>query len=228
MDNISDSLFTMLQLQRALNDREDRDWYTRQPPFLRAAATAAMEAMEHYGWRLWAAPAPDLEKVHHDMGRILYCLLGHAMSRRGRRDEELYRIARDIETMHANVGRRDAHFGMDFLEKLEILAGRAALREEGAVWAIFFSAIIDVGLDWETLSRAYFSEHILALFRQDYAHDRETYAQTWGDKDDRAHLEEILADVKVLDLAAIRQALVKRYSVLTGRRATDLAEPSKQ
>lgn len=228
MDGNADNLFTMLQLQRALNDREDPEWFAKQPLFLRAAAITAASAMEHYGWKPWAHTAPDLAQVRHDIAGILSFLLGHAMLRKGRRDEELYRIAREIHAIYTSVRRQDAHFGMNFLDKLDILAARAALRDDGAAWAVFFSAIIDVGVDWQTLSRAYLSENVLTLFRLDYAHDKEVYTQAWGDKEDRAHLEEILSDMKAPDLAAIRHALVKRYSVLTGRRATDRIEQPKQ
>jgi len=228
MNSISDSLFTMLQLQRALNDREDTEWFARQPLFLRAAGMTATRAMDHYGWKLWKNAPANLVQVQEDMGHILYCLLAHAMVRKGRRDEELYRIAREIEIVHANVRRKDAHFGLGFLDKMEILAAKAASRDEAALWAVFFSAIIDVGLDWESLSRTYFSENVIKLFRQDYAHDGDNYVQAWGDKEDRAHLEEIISGMEALDLAAVRQTLVKRYSVLTGRRSTDQADPPKQ
>ena len=228
MDSISDSMFTMLQLQRALNDRKDQEWYSKQPSFLRAAVVAAVAAMDHYGCQLWTSPAPDLPQVRLDMGGILCFLLSHAMAGKGRRDEELYRIAKEIESVYKNAQRTDTHFGLGFLEKMELLAAKAALREDGAIWPAFFSAIKDVELDWKTLSRAYFSENVLKLFRQDYGQDKGIYAETWGDKEDSVHLEEIISGMEALDLPAIRHALVMRYSILTGRRASDQTAPPKQ
>jgi hypothetical protein len=227
-DNFSDSVFTMLQLQRALNDRENPDWFTKQPLFLRAAAIAATSAMKHYGWELWKDSPPNLPEVHHDMDEILGHLLSHEMARKGRRDEELYRIAKEIEIIYKNIQRKDAHFGMTFLVKIDLLTARTALLEETPSWAIFFSAIIDVGQDWDGLCRGYFSENVLKIFRQDYGQDNKAYAEAWGEKKDYTHLQEIMAETEKLDLAAIRHALVMRYSVLTGRRATDEGEKPKQ
>lgn len=228
MEDIGDSLITMLQLQRALNDREDVEWYSRRPPFLRAAVMAAATTMDHYGCRLWSSAAPDLPQVQRDMSGLLYFLLAHSMLLKGRRDEELYRAAREIETIYKVVQRIDAHSGLDFAEKMELLAAKAALREDAALWPIFFSAIKDVGAGWDILSRAYFTENVLKLFRKDYGEDTGKYKAIWGDKEDSIHLEEIISGMKALDLPAIRHALVMRYSVLTGRRATDQADLPKQ
>lgn len=228
MDDISDSLFTMLQLQRALNDREDTQWYTKQTPFLRAVLMSAAASLEHYGCNLWANTTPDLARVHGDMNGTLYALLAHTMTRKGRRDEELYRIAKEIETVYQSIQRKDTHFGLDFPEKMELLAAKSALHEDMVLWPVFFSAIRDVDLSWETLSRAYFSEYVLKLFRKDYGESTGKYKAIWGDKADTIHLEEIIAGMKTLDLPAIRHALVMRYSVLAGRRATDQSDAPKQ
>jgi hypothetical protein len=69
---------------------------------------------------------------------------------------------------------------------------------------------------------------VLKLFRQDYGKDSKAYAAAWGEKKDYTHLQEIMSETESLDLAAIRHALVMRYSVLTGRRATDEGEKPKQ
>ncbi len=227
-DSFSDCAFTMLQLQRALNDREDPDWYTKQPPFLRAAAIAATAAMEHYGWNLWKNSEPNLPEVRHNLDQIVGHLLSSYMIRKGRRDEELYRIAKEIETIYGNVQHKDAHFGMEFLVKMDLLAARCALLDEATAWAIFFSAIVDVGHEWGTLCHNYFSDNVLKLFRQDYGRNSADYSKTWGEKQDYVHLKEIMAESEKLDLAAIRHALVMRYSVLTGRRSTDETDPPRQ
>jgi hypothetical protein len=228
MDNFSDSVFTMLQLQRALNDHEDADWFSKQPLFLRAATLSAASAMQHFGYRLWGNVEPMLPEVRHDMDNILGYLLAHAIARKGRRDEELYRVAKEIEALYKKCARKDAHFGMGFLEKMEVLAARAASRDDAAAWAALFSAITDIGLDWNGYCRSYLSENILKLFRLDYGRDSKTYTETWGDKQDYVHLEEIISEMAALDLSTIRHALVMRYSVLAGRRATDHAEQPKQ
>lgn len=228
MENFSDSMFTMLQLQRALNDHEDGDWFAKQPLFLRAAALSAASAIHHYGYRLWVSVEPTLPEVRHDMDNILSCLLAHAIARKGRRDEELYRVAKEIEALHAKSVRKDVHFGMNFLEKMELLAARAALHDDAAAWSAFFSAITDVGMDWNGFCRSYLSENILKLFRLDYGRDNKSYIETWGEKQDYVHLEEIISEMQELDLSTIRHALVMRYFVLTGRRATDHAEQRKQ
>jgi hypothetical protein len=227
-ENFSDSVFTMLQLQRALNDREDPEWYSRQPLFLRAATIEAAAAMGHYGWEIWKNSDPNLPEVRHNLDQILGHLLSHCMMRKGRRDEELYRIAKEIEGIYNNVQRKDAHFGLGFLMKIDLLAARCSLLDETTAWAIFFSAIVDVGHEWQTLSYNYFSENVLKLFRQDYGQDNESYSKAWGEKQDYVHLKEIMSESDKLDLAAIRHALVMRYSVLTGRRSTDEAEPPRQ
>ncbi len=227
-DSFSDCAFTMLQLQRALNDREDPEWYASQPPFLRAATLAATAATAHYGWNLWQKSEPNLPEVRHDLDQIVGYLLSYYMLRKGRRDEELYRIAKEIETIYTNVQRKDAHFGMEFLAKMDLLTARCALLDEAAAWALFFSAIVDVGHDWNTLCQNYFSDNVLRLFRQDYGQDSASYAKTWGEKQDYVHLKEIMAESEKMDLAAIRHALVMRYSVLTGRRSTDETGPPHQ
>lgn len=228
MENICDSVFTMLQLQRALNDREHAEWFTKQPPFLRATVIATVTAMNHYGCQLWTNPAPDLPQVRQDMNDILYSLLSHTMAHKGRRDEELYRIAKEIETVYQTLQRKDAHFELGFPEKLELLIAKAALREYAVLWPVFFSALRDIDLPWETLSRAYFSENVLKLFRKDYGEDTGKYKKVWGEKEDSIHLEEIISGMGTLDMPAIRHALVMRYSVLSGRRATDQPDTPKQ
>lgn len=228
MDSISDSIFTMLQLQRALNDREDKDWFSKQPPFLREVFVAAATTLGHYGCGIWATLAPDLQQVRHDMSGMLYLLLSNAMARKGRRDEELYLIAKEIEAVYRNIQRADAHSERNFPEKIEILAAKAALRENAALWPAFFSAARVLELDWKTLSHTYFSENVLKLFRHDYGQDEATYAEIWGEKEDRVHLEEIISGMEKLDLPAIRHALVLRYSILTGRRAADKTAPPRQ
>lgn len=227
-DNLSDCIFTMLQLQRALNDREDPDWFTKQPLFMRAATMAATAAMGHYGWSLWKNAEPNLPEVRHNLDQVLGHLLSHSMMRKGRRDEELYRIAKEIEAIHSGVQRKDAHFGMGFLVKVDMLAARCALLDESNAWTIFFSAIVDVGHEWDVLCYQYFSDNVLKLFRQDYGQDSASYSKTWGEKKDYEHLKEIMSESEKFDLAAIRHALVMRYSVLTGRRSTDDSEPPKQ
>jgi hypothetical protein len=228
MENFSDSVFTMLQLQRALNDHEDGDWFAKQPLFLRAAALAAASAMHHYGYRLWGNVEPVLPEVRHDMENILAYLLAHAIARKGRRDEELYRVAKEIEALHNKSARKDVHFGMGFLEKMELLAARAALRDDATAWTVFFSALTDVGMDWNGFCRSYLSENILKLFRLDYGRDNKAYLAAWGDKQDYLHLEEIISEMAEMDLSNIRHALVMRYFVLTGRRAADHADQPKQ
>lgn len=228
MENFSESVFTMLQLQRALNDHEDADWFSKRPLFLRAAALSAASAIQHYGYKLWGSVEPLLPEVRHDMENILSCLLAHAIARKGRRDEELYRVAKEIEALYKKSQRKDVHFGMGFLEKMELLTARAALRDDAAAWAAFFSAITDVGMDWNDFCRSYLSENILKLFRLDYGRDNKTYTDTWGEKQDYVHLEEIISEMRELDLSTIRHALVMRYSVLGGRRTTDQTEHPNQ
>lgn len=229
MDSISDSVFTMLQLQRALNDYEHPEWFNDQPPFLRPVVVAAATAMEHYGCQLWGNPAPDLPQVRQDLSGMFYFLLSQTMVRKGRRDEELYRAAKEIDAIYKNAQRADAHSKlMGFLEKMELLAAKAAMREDAVIWLAYFSAIKSVELDWEKLSRAYFSENVLKLFRKDYGEDTGKYKAIWGEKEDNIHLEEIIAGMESLDMTTIRHALVMRYSVLTGRRAEDQAAPPKQ
>lgn len=229
MENLKDNFFTMLQLQRALNDHEDRNWFVRQPLFLRAATLSAAKAVHHCGYALWSDGAePVLPEVQQEMKNILSHLLGHTIARKGRRDEELYRIAREIETLYKKCASSNDHAGMDYQEKMEMLAARTALRDDAAAWTLFFSALPDIGLKWNGLSRAYLSENILKLFRLDYGRDNNGYPETWGEKPDYAHLEEIIAEMGDMDLSAIRHALVMRYFVFTGRRATDHAEEPRQ
>lgn len=228
MENLSDNIFTMLQLQRALNDHEDGEWFAKQPLFLRAAALSAAAAIHHHGYRLWGNVEPVLPEVRHDMENILNHLLAHAISRKGRRDEELYRVAKEIEGLYRKSVRKDVHFGMGFLEKMEVLAGRAALRDDAGAWTAFFSALTDVGMEWDGFCRAFLAENVLKLFRLDYGRDNKAYMETWGDKQDYVHLEEIISEMGKMDLSTIRHALVMRYFVLTGRRAADHAEQPKQ
>jgi hypothetical protein len=228
MEKFKDSVFTMLQLQRALNDHEDMDWFSKQPLFLRAATLSAASAMQHYGYRLWGSVEPMLPEVQHDMGNILNCLLAHAIARKGRRDEELYRVAREIEALYNKSAVKDEHFGMAYLEKMELLAARTASRDDAAAWTAFFSALPDIGLQWNDFCRAYLSENILKLFRLDYGRDNRAYLEAWGEKPDYVHLEEIISEMGSMDLSTIRHALVMRYFVFTGRRATDLAAEPRQ
>lgn len=228
MEKLKDDLFTMLQLQRALNDHEDEAWFARQPLFLRAATLSAASAIHHYGYELWDSEEPMLPEVRHDMENIMGHLLAHAIARKGRRDEELYRVAMEIETLFEKSASMDEHFGMNYLEKMELLAARTALRDDAAAWTVFFAALPDLGLNWHGFSRGYLSENILKLFRLDYGRNNKAYLETWGEKPDYVHLEEIVSEMGEMDLSTIRHALVMRYFVFTGRRATDLAEAPRQ
>lgn len=221
MDVISDSLFTMLQLQRALNERGNKDWYNTPPPFLRKAIIAAAHMLEQLDRLPQQDNAPDWIELQKGMAQLLPPLLSFEMINQGRRDEELVKIAYHLETIYAAAQRNDLFSGEELAAKMEIFIGKAALREPLMIWQVYFSALKDARLDWHTLSRSYFSENVLSLFRKDYGDETGDYTSNWGGKDDSVHVAEIMANMERLDLAAIRHALVLRYSTLTGRRATD-------
>lgn len=221
MDNIGDNLFVMLQLQRTLNERADQDWYTKVPPFLRMAMLTAATAMEHYGCQLWSTPEPDLPEVQQDMIAILQLLLSHEMLYHGRRDDELTKIAKELESMFLVNRNMDIYTEKSFIEKMELFLAKAATHEDVVIWPVFFSALKDTGLDWKAISRIYFTNNTLKIFREDYGGNTGRYTAVWAGKEDSIHLGEIMAGMDTLDPHAIRHALVMRYSTLVGRRATD-------
>jgi hypothetical protein len=218
---MGERLLVMLQLQRMNNDRMDEQWYSHRPPFLRAAIMAAADAMNQYGYKWWEQKYPDIPKVRLALVDAFHFVISHEMLEHGRRDAELAKIAGELENMFTVNLNIHLYEGLDFAQKMDAFIARAAAGE-AAMWPALFSAMADVGMEWEVLSRMSFSRNVLILFRQDYGHREGTYSQIWNGKEDAVHLEEIIESMPSLDATTVRLALVSRYAkATTGRRATD-------
>lgn len=123
--------------------------------------------------------------------------------------------------MHAVNINIHLYKGLSFTQKMDAFIARASAGE-AAMWPAFFSAMTDVGMDWDCLSRMCFSKNVLHLFRQDYGQNDGTYTNVWNGKEDAVHLQEIIESLHSLDITNVRRALVARYATaITGRRATD-------
>lgn len=218
---MSERLLAMLQLQRMINDRMDEQWYSHRPPFLRAAIMGAAEAVNHYGYKWWETKSPDLPQARLALVDVFHFLISYEMLGNGRRDHELIRIANELENMYAvNLNIR-LYKELSFTQKMDAFIARASAGE-AAMWPAFFSAMADIGMDWECLNRMCFSKNVLNLFRQDYGQNDGTYTHVWNGKEDAVHLQEIIDSMHSLDATTIRQALVARYATaITGRRSTD-------
>lgn len=218
---MGERLLAMLQLQRMINERMDEQWYTHRPPFLRAAIMSAAEAVNHHGYKWWETKTPDLPQARLALVDVFHFLISHEMLGNGRRDVELSNIAGELENMYAVNLNIHLYEGLSFTQKMDAFIARASAGE-AAMWPAFFSAMADVGMDWECLSRLCFSKNVLSLFRQDYGQRDGTYTQIWNGKEDATHLQEIIESMQSLDATTVRRALVARYATATtGRRASD-------
>lgn len=218
---MSERLMAMLQLQRMINDRMDEQWFTHRPPFLRAAVMGAAEAVSHYGYKWWETKTPDLPQTRLALVDVFHFLISYEMLGNGRRDEELAKIASELENMYAVNLNIHLYAGLSFTQTMDAFMARASTGE-AAMWPAFFSAMAHAGMDWDSLSRMCFSKNVLKLFRQDYGQNDGTYTHVWNGKEDAVHLQEIIDSLHSLDATTVRRALVARYATaITGRRATD-------
>jgi len=218
---MSERLLVMLQLQRMINDRMDEQWHSHHPPFLRAAIMGAADAVNHYGYKWWEKKSPDLPQARLALVDVFHFLISYEMLGNGRRDNELVKIANELENMYAVNLNIHLYQGLSFTQKMDAFIARAS-EGEAAMWPAFFSAMADIDMDWECLNRMCFSKNVLNLFRQDYGQNDGTYTHVWNGKEDAVHLQEIIDSMHSLDATTIRHALVARYATaITGRRSTD-------
>ena len=56
-------LLDMLDLQDKMNRKVHPDWKSQGYAWYRAIWTECAELMDHYGWKWWKAPNPDIEQI---------------------------------------------------------------------------------------------------------------------------------------------------------------------
>lgn len=195
----------MLALQAEINSRVDPDWQARGREWYRAIWIECAELMDHYGgWKWWKASHRDVEQAMLEIVDIWH----FGLSIRIRADRDHARAAAEIveEWLQPQPSR-------GFLCDVETLA-RHALETREFLVAMVPSLLADIGRDFDALYRAYMGKNVLNFFRQDHGYKTGTYLKTWHDREDNAHLVEILEG---LDSNApgfrddVYRALVARY-----------------
>jgi len=195
----------MLALQDEMNSRVDADWQQRGRAWYRAIWIECAELMDHYGgWKWWKASTQDIEQVMLEIVDIWH----FGLSLRIRPDRDHARAAADIarEWTQPLPSR-------GFLQDVETLAGHA-LATQGFLVSIIPALLADIGRDFDALHRAYVGKNVLNFFRQDHGYRAGTYQKTWQDREDNAHLVEVLTELDS-DSPSFREdvylALASRY-----------------
>lgn len=213
-------LAAMLQLQYNMNAKVNPDWVHAGNDWCRAIVVEGGEALEHYGWKWWKRQVMDRDQYAIELIDIWHFALSHMIvGERGNLDDAATSIAMNLNNDYQREGLVfDGAFypfkTMSTLERLELMIGLAVARRFS--FPLFATLMTDIGMDWDELYRKYVGKNVLNFFRQDHGYKDGTYRKVWDDREDNAHMADILAQLNpaVANLPdELYARLAQRYAV---------------
>ncbi|MBA1443967.1 MAG: dUTP diphosphatase [Chromatiales bacterium] len=178
-------IFTMLELQDAMNSKVNSDWRSAGYPWYRAIWTECAEMLDHYGWKWWKHQKPDMEQVHLEIVDIWHFALSDLLIRHDSMEDAM-------EAALAGLSRPAG--GDDFRESIELMA-QETIRSQSADITLF-AAMMGLGeMDFDHLFKTYVGKNVLNFFRQDHGYKEGSYIKIWSGREDNEHLAEILSEL---------------------------------
>ncbi len=178
-------IFTMLELQDAMNTKVNSDWRSAGYPWYRAIWTECAEMLDHYGWKWWKHQKPDMEQVHLEIVDIWHFALSDLLIRHDSMEDAM-------EAAFAGLSHPAG--GDDFRESIEQMA-QETIRTQSADITLF-AAMMGLGeMDFDRLFKTYVGKNVLNFFRQDHGYKEGSYIKIWSGREDNEHLAEILSEL---------------------------------
>ena len=184
---MQDNVFTMLEMQDAMNTRVHPEWRKQGFAWYRAIWTECAELLDHHGWKWWKKQDPDMEQVKLELIDIWHFGMSILLvNADGKSTDEL---AGEIATAF------DVDAGAEsFLEAVETFACDC-LATHGFSTARFAQVIQAAGMSLDELYRGYVGKNVLNFFRQDHGYKDGSYIKVWNGREDNEHLVDLVQEL---------------------------------
>lgn len=184
---MQDNVFTMLEMQDAMNTRVHPEWRSQGFAWYRAIWTECAELLDHHGWKWWKKQAPDMEQVKLELIDIWHFGLSTLLVEQGTKttDELAQEIAASFD-VEASDGT--------FLETVEAFACDC-LATRGFSTTRFAQVIQRAGMSLDELYRGYVGKNVLNFFRQDHGYKDGSYIKVWNGREDNEHLVDLVQEL---------------------------------
>lgn len=196
---------TMARMQQAHNLQVHPEWRTQGYPYYRAVWVECAELLDHFGWKWWKHQATDIDQVKLEVVDIWHFGLSDLL-----RDDAL-----DDGVVEGLRGAGGSMLDADaFRGAVEDLAARTLAARRFAM-APFLTVLDTLPMALPELFRMYVGKNVLNHFRQDHGYKSGEYRKTWGDREDNAHLVEVLGNLGGSPDSVperLYQALAERYA----------------
>jgi dimeric dUTPase (all-alpha-NTP-PPase superfamily) len=185
-DALERELREMLRLQASVNSKINPDWLTADNAYLRAVVVESVEAMDHHGWKWWSRQPLNMSQIQLELIDIWHFVLSDVL------------VKQSGDLGHAGVvivsqwdSSADPQDDVTtLLERLERMAGLAAMRRFS--FPLYRALLLDAGLTFDSLFRAYVGKNVLNHFRQDHGYKQGTYVKIWDGREDNEILTELM------------------------------------
>ncbi len=207
MNDTSNKLITMLQLQGEMNRWVHDDWPEQGFEWYRAIWIEASEMLEHYGWKWWKKQQPDFPQVKLEVIDIVHFSLSIELLS----EKSLDDIAQQIADAFAQPRATD-----DLKTSIELLA-METLKDHGAHFDIIAGLMQHLEMDLDELYERYVGKNVLNIFRQDNGYKTGEYIKMWDGREDNECLEDILDTLDVNSTSYrddVYSSLSSRYAAI--------------
>ena len=187
-DAMERELREMLRLQASVNSKIDANWLNAGNAYLRAVLVESVEAMDHHGWKWWSRQPLNMNQIQLELIDIWHFVLSDILVKQsGDLDGAVAFIA---SQWHSDADPQNDVTNL--LERLERMAGLAAGRRFS--FPLYRALLLDAGLTFESLFRAYVGKNVLNHFRQDHGYKQGTYIKIWDGREDNEVLTDLMAE----------------------------------
>jgi len=188
VNELSNKLITMLQLQGEMNKWVHEDWINQGFDWHRAIWIEAGEMLEHYGWKWWKHQQPDLPQVKLEVIDIVHFMLSQELTT----GDDLERIAERVAADLSNPRASD-----DLKTTIELLAMETLQEPKRAHFDIISGLMQHLDMDLDELYERYVGKNVLNIFRQDNGYKTGEYQKLWNGREDNECLEDILGTLDI-------------------------------
>lgn len=200
------AVFTMLEMQDAVNYLVHPQWREQDFAWFRATWVECAELLDHYGYKWWKKQQPDMAQVQLEVVDIWHFGLSALLQPGDALD-----VLADRVSLELDAGLlAPAQALPDAVERLAL----HVLGTRGFPVPDFGVLMHAAGLDVASLYRAYVGKNVLNRLRQDEGYQRGEYRKVWAGREDNLHLQELLESLDCSDPAfpeALHSALLTRY-----------------
>jgi len=204
----------MLKMQEGMNTIVDANWIDKNWSWHTAIWTETAEMVEHYGWKWWKKPEPDMDQVRLELVDIWHFGLSSLLVDYKGDQKGLENLVRKE---WSEAGTSEAK--VNFVELSESFLECCIVHK---VFSVSKFALLceKVGMDFTDLYIMYVAKNVLNRFRQENGYKEGTYKKVWNGREDNRVLTDILNSPTRIDLDRMEQFLhdflTSEYSKLEG------------